>query len=136
MAEKAQTQKQQGFTEKAIKTIVLILFALLVFSALVLPDLMNQQTQMVSIGEVSTQEILAPYSVTFESRIYTDSAKESAASEVQAVYLPPDPDIARTQLQTLENSLYYMSTIRSDSFSNETQKIQDFKGNLLSSTYR
>ncbi len=127
MAEKAQTQKQQGFTEKAIKTIVLILFALLVFSALVLPDLMNQQTQMVSIGEVSTQEILAPYSVTFESRIYTDSAKESAASEVQAVYLPPDPDIARTQLQTLENSLYYMSTIRSDSFSNETQKIQDLK---------
>ncbi len=127
MAEQAPAKKQQGFTNNAIKVIVLILVCLTVFGALVLPDLLNQQTQMVSVGEVATQEILAPYSVTFESRVYTDAARESAASEVQPVYLPPDPDIARNQLQLLENSLYYISTVRSDSYANQTQKIQDLQ---------
>ncbi len=73
------------------------------------------------------QEILAPYSVTFESRVYTDIARENAAAEVPAVYLPPDPNIARSQLEKLEDALYFISTVRSDTYASETQKIQDLK---------
>ncbi|NLC14348.1 MAG: HDIG domain-containing protein, partial [Chloroflexi bacterium] len=77
--------------------------------------------------EVSSQEILAPYSVTFESRVLTDAARESAAAAVLPVYLPPDPDIARAQLEKLGNTLYFISTVRNDSYSTQIQKVQDLK---------
>ena len=120
---KEKPRKRNG----ALKLVVLILSCVLAFGALVLPDLLNQQTQMVAIGEVSSQEILAPYSVTFESRVLTDAARESAAAAIQPVYLPPDPNIARAQLEKLGNTLYFISTIRNDNYSTQVQKVQDLK---------
>ena len=111
----------------ALKMVILVIACVLAFGALVLPDLLNQQTQMVTVGEVSSQEILAPYSVTFESRVLTDGARESAAAAVLPVYLPPDPDIARAQLEKLGNTLYFISTVRNDSYSTQIQKVQDLK---------
>ncbi|MEL7637044.1 MAG: HDIG domain-containing metalloprotein [Anaerolineaceae bacterium] len=111
----------------ALKMVILVIACVLAFGALVLPDLLNQQTQMVAVGEVSSQEILAPYSVTFESRVLTDAARESAAAAVLPVYLPPDPDIARAQLEKLGNTLYFISTVRNDSYSTQIQKVQDLK---------
>jgi len=127
MTEKSKFWKSSFFTNRVLKVIVLVLTCALAFAALVGPDLLNQQTQMVAIGVVAPQEILAPYSVTFESRVYTDIARENAAAEVPAVYLPPDPNIARSQLEKLENALYFISTVRSDTYASETQKIQDLK---------
>lgn len=118
---------KQSTKNSALKIIILIVTCALAYGALVLPDLLNQQTQMVAVGEVSSQEILAPYSVTFESRVLTEAARESAASAVQPVYLPPDPDIARAQLEKLANTLYFISTVRNDHFSTQIQKIQDLK---------
>ena len=109
------------------RIILLVLTLILAFAMLVAPDLLNEQTQKVHVGEVSTQEILAPYSVSFESRAFTEAARDSAASAAPAVYLPPDPAIARSQLEKLENSFYYITTVRGDNFSSEDQKIQDLK---------
>ena len=114
-------------TSGAIKLAILIVTCVLAFGGLVLPDLLNQQTQMVQVGEVSSQEILAPYSVTFESRVFTDIARENAASAVMPIYLPPDPNITRSQLEKLENALYFISTVRSDNYATQNQKIQDIK---------
>lgn len=127
MAEQGTSSKPGFFTTRILKVIVLIVTCAIAYGALVGPDLLNQQTQKVSIGEVATQEVLAPYSVTFESRVYTDVAREKAASEVPAVYLPPDPNIARAQLEKLENALYFISTVRSDIYASESQKVQDLK---------
>jgi membrane-associated HD superfamily phosphohydrolase len=79
----------------------------------------------VAVGEVANQDILAPYSITFESRVYTESARMEAAAAVPPVYLPPDPSIARHQLETLDSVLYYISTVRNDSIANRDQKIED-----------
>lgn len=122
------TKKETKRTKNgAFKVLVLIITCALAFAALVLPDLLNQQTQILTVGEVSSQEILAPYSVTFESRVLTDAARESAAAEVQSIYLPPDPNIARAQLETLSNTLYFISTVRNDNYSSQNQKVQDLK---------
>ena len=122
------TKKETKRTKNgAFKVLVLIITCALAFAALVLPDLLNQQTQILTVGEVSSQEILAPYSVTFESRVLTDAARESAAAEVQSIYLPPDPNIARAQLETLSNTLYFISTVRDDNYSSQNQKVQDLK---------
>jgi len=109
------------------RVILFVLTLILAFAMLVLPELLNEQTQNVHVGEVSTQEILAPYSVTFESRAFTEAARDAAAFAAPAVYLPPDPAIARSQLEKLENAFYYITTVRGDKFSSEDQKIQDLK---------
>lgn len=127
MAQTVQPKKERFFTNHAIRILILVLASVLAFGALVGPDLLDQKTQMVSAGEVAPQEILAPYSVTYESRVYTESARDNAASEVPPVYLPPDPDIAKTQLEKLENAIYFIATVRNDSFATEGQKIQDLK---------
>ena len=90
-------KKDVPFSKRVLKFFVLILISALAYGALVGPRLLNQQIQIVSVGEVASQEILAPYSVNFESRVYTDAARESAAAEVAPVYLPHDPKIARSQ---------------------------------------
>lgn len=127
MANQVPVKEKQPKPNGAVKLILLILTCVLAFGALVLPDLLNSQTQLVAVGEVSSQEILAPYSITFESRVLTDAARESAAAAVQSVYLPPNPDIARAQLEKLGNSLYFISTVRNDNYSTQVQKIQDLK---------
>lgn len=126
IAQKA-TKKEPVRNNGLLKIFILFVTFLLAYGSLVGPDLLNQQTQTVSIGEVAPQEILAPYSVTFESRVYTESARESAASEIPAVYLPPDPNITRTQLEKLDNALYFIATVRSDAYASDTQKVQDLK---------
>lgn len=127
MANQVPMKEKRRASNGALKMVILIIACVLAFGALVLPDLLNQQTQMVAVGEVSSQEILAPYSVTFESRVLTDGARESAAAAVLPVYLPPDPDIARAQLEKLGNTLYFISTVRNDSYSTQIQKVQDLK---------
>ena len=121
MRRMAKQQDEPLATSGAIKLAILIVTCVLAFGALVLPDLLNQQTQMVQVGEVSSQEILAPYSVTFESRVFTDIARENAASAVMPIYLPPDPNITRSQLEKLENALYIISTVRSDNYATENK---------------
>lgn len=127
MANQVLMKEKRRKSNGALKMIILILTCALAFGALVLPDLLNSQTQMVAVGEVSSQEILAPYSITFESRVLTDAARESAAAAVLSVYLPPDPDIARAQLEKLGNTLYFISTVRNDNYSTQIQKVQDLK---------
>ena len=127
MANQVPAQEKRRANNGALKLVLLIVACALAFGALVLPDLLNTQPQKVAVGEVSSQEILAPYSVTFESRVLTDAAREGAAAAVQSVYLPPDPDIARAQLEKLGNTLYFISTIRNDNYSTQLQKVQDLK---------
>ena len=127
MANQISIKEKRPNSNGAVKLIILILTCGLAFGALVLPDLLNSQTQMVAVGEVSPQEILAPYSITFESRVLTDAAREGAAAAVQSVYSPPDPAIARAQLEKLGNTLYFISTVRNDNYSTQVQKMQDLK---------
>ena len=45
------------------------------------------------IGDVSAQDILAPYSLSFESEVLTEQSRQEAENAVDPVYLPADPGI-------------------------------------------
>jgi len=79
------------------------------------------------IGDVATQDILAPYSLTFESEILTQRAIEEAEKAVEPIYLPADPSIGRQQVEKLRSALYYITTIRQDSFASLEEKISDIQ---------
>jgi putative nucleotidyltransferase with HDIG domain len=105
----------------AIFAATLILAALI----LTLPILPGEQTISLQLGDVSTQEVLAPRSVTYISESLTGQARSDAADAVAPVYDPPDPLIAREQAETLQTALDFITNIRSDSFSTLEEKLND-----------
>lgn len=105
--------------------LILLASSLLIFGALVLPELINRSNIPAGVGEVASQEILAPYSITYESKVLTERARTQAAAAVPAVFLPADPSISRRQYETLNNILYYITAIRKDSYSDQEQKLAD-----------
>ena len=126
MAKKQDTNnKPAGFTQGVLRLLILIISSLLIFGCLVLPQLLSQSNIPSGVGEASSQEILAPYSITYESKVLTERARTQAAAAVSPVFLPSDPSISRHQFETLNSVLYYISAVRKDSFSTQEQKISD-----------
>jgi putative nucleotidyltransferase with HDIG domain len=92
---------------------------------LTLPILPGEQTVSLHLGDVSSQDVLAPRSVTYISESLTRQAREDAANSVAPVYDPPDPLIARQQAETLAAALAFITNVRSDPYSSFEQKLAD-----------
>lgn len=82
-------------------------------------------TVRVSEGSVASQEIGAPYAVTYRSDVLTEQKKQEAAQAVEAIYTPPDFSIARQQLSQLREALNYIESVRQDPYSSQEQKLTD-----------
>jgi hypothetical protein len=128
MTRKTTTNKSSKKTAQGvIKALILVISCLVAFGCLVLPDILSDQNEAVRIGQVAPQEITAPFSITFESKVFTDEARNEAAAGVEPIFLPADPSIAKAQLEILNNALYFFTSVRNDKFSNQQQKINDMR---------
>ncbi|MEX1248126.1 MAG: HDIG domain-containing metalloprotein [Anaerolineales bacterium] len=92
---------------------------------LMLPFSSRQATLRLQVGDVASQDVLAPYALSYQSEVLTDEAQEESANAVVPIYGPPDADIARDQLEQLRNALTFINTVRQDSFASLDQKIND-----------
>jgi hypothetical protein len=77
------------------------------------------------IGDVVTEDIRAPRSLTYVSAALTERARDAAAANVVPIYDPPDPNIARQQLSLTRQILDYMGSVRLDAFGTREQKLND-----------
>jgi len=77
------------------------------------------------VGDVATQDILAPHPVSFTSEVKTEEARQRAASLVAPRYTLPDTSIARQQLESLRATLAYITSVRSDPFASFEQQMAD-----------
>lgn len=112
-------------TQSMLRIVILAVSSIIAFLLMALPDYLNNRGVQINIGEAAIEDILAPYSINFESKVLTDRAKINAAGAVEDVYLPSDPTIARNQLNHLETALAYITSIKTDPHSNHEQKIED-----------
>lgn len=123
-----QTEVSQRPNRSAtIKTVILILTGVLSFFALILPETFSDSAYPMAIGEASPQDILAPYSLTFESEVLTEEARQEAANGILPIYLPTDPSIGRRQAESLRTILYFITTVRQDDFATLEQQIADIQ---------
>ncbi|MEA4811117.1 MAG: HDIG domain-containing protein [Anaerolineaceae bacterium] len=111
--------------------LVLGLVCLGIFASLILPDFLRNNAVNYKAGDVSNSEILAPYSLTYESKVLTDLAKEESAAGVLPAYLPPDPEIAKAQLETIDKSIYFITSVRKDALASMNQKMTDLSSLLM-----
>lgn len=118
-------KKKHLVSPEVFKIIILLISGILAFFALVLPDTFSQSTLPMEIGDVSNQDIPAPYSLTYESEVLTDQARQNAAKSVSPIFLPADPSIGRRQVEQLRTVLYYITSIRFDDYATRDEKYSD-----------
>jgi putative nucleotidyltransferase with HDIG domain len=110
-----------------IKRALLIICSLLSLGALLFPIAIRPPYLSLKVGDVATQDILAPKTLTFVSEVLTRQAQDEARNAVAPVYLPPDPSIARRQIEKLQLALNYITTVRYDPYATPDQKIEDLR---------
>ena len=93
---------------------LIIAVSLLSFAALTMPIALRPSTQALDIGDVSQNTLQAPRDIEYVSDIRTEEARKAAESAVQPVYTPPDPAIARQQIDRLRTTLQYITSLRTN----------------------
>jgi hypothetical protein len=106
---------------------ILLLFvaAAAIFIALVAPQLAPLASPSLQVGQVATQDILAPRDIAFQSEVITRQQQEAAYRSVPPLYTPSDTSVARRQLEELRNALAFINNVRLDGFAAPDQKLTD-----------
>jgi cyclic-di-AMP phosphodiesterase PgpH len=108
-----------------LRLLLLFSVSIIALMALVFPVPIRPSAFPVEIGTVSTQDIQAPRTLSYESPIRTEDARSQAENSVAVIYLPADPLITRQQIESLRMGLNYISTVRSDTFATTEQQLMD-----------
>jgi cyclic-di-AMP phosphodiesterase PgpH len=121
---------ERFFFANSSRRLFLLLSLLLIVSgltllALLIPFIGSFSQAPIKTGEVASQDIRAPYALSFTSGIKTKEQIEIAAGAVEPVYSPPDPTIARLQLERLRAALTYITSVRADAYANREQRLSD-----------
>src|SRR5260221_4654315 len=66
-------------------------------------------------GQVAPKDIIAPRSISYDSDVLTKLARQAASDAIQEVYDPPNPGVARQQIQLAPHVLDYIDKVRHDS---------------------
>jgi putative nucleotidyltransferase with HDIG domain len=115
-------QKDSRFRTIA-KMAILIITAIASWISLSVPISLRPSEYTLNIGDVATQDILAPRTLTFTSDILTKKARADAESRVIPVYLPVNLEISKNQLVRLKADLAQIDAIRTDLTSTEEMRV-------------
>ena len=108
-----------------ISFLSVVLIAIAIFLALILPISLRLAPSLLKIGDVAFQDIRAPRSFSYFSEILTENARKEAERTISPIYLPANPAISRKQIEKLRSMLGYINSVRSDTFASEEQKSID-----------
>ena len=108
-----------------IQVFLLLITAGASFAAVFYLNLNPAPATDLEAGDVASQDILAPRSITYESQVITEEERQDALQEVSARYTPSDKNIARQQLEQLRLALAYTTSVRADEYAEQEQKLAD-----------
>jgi cyclic-di-AMP phosphodiesterase PgpH len=122
--------QNNGHVETSMKYKVFNIASLIVFSGLIFISLVfstsaRPTTFSLEIGNVASQDFQAPRAISFESAVLTEQARIEAEIDVSPVYLPTDPSISRQQIERLQVTGNFISSVRSDIYATTDQKLTD-----------
>ena len=74
------------------------------------------------LGQVAARDVLAPQQFSYISEVETQLATERAQNGVATIYSPPDPKVARDQVEHLGQVFDFLEAIRADPYGSLAQK--------------
>ena len=86
-------------------------------------DISSGQVAQLDVGDITLQDIIAPSTISYESLIATERARQQAAEHENPVYTRPDPSIVQKQ-QLLANQIFnYLDAVRVHPYLTQTEKV-------------
>jgi cyclic-di-AMP phosphodiesterase PgpH len=120
-------EKQQERVQYLLVWGSLTLFVLLGTLALALDEIISADESLnLAAGDVATRDVLAPRSLTYESTVLTEQARQDAIERVQPVY-DPNPDVTREQIRLAQQVTAYINEIRHDPYASADQRVGDLQ---------
>ena len=110
---------------RLFQIILLVVTSVISYGALVLPGLVMETAAPLQPGDVSPSDFQATRTLNYISEVRTEEARRAAESAVIPVYAPPNPAIARGQIERLRVALEYIALVRADENSTPAQKAAD-----------
>ena len=110
---------------RTFQGLLLILVGLGSLAVLVVPLSLGSGTLPLQAGDVAPNDLQAPRAIEYVSEVRTEDARAAAARAILPVYSPPDPSIARSQIERLRSALDFISLVRTDEFATTGQKHAD-----------
>lgn len=117
---------KQPVQRRIYQSFLLVFSSLLVFLAILYPTFLNISDGVLRVGGVAQQDILAPHMLSYASQEQTERQRDLAENSVNPVFTPLDTSVARRQLERLQSTLAFITTIRSDAYATPEQKAADF----------
>src|SRR6266545_1632425 len=111
-----------------LQILILVVASLVTFGALILPIGLRRPTPQLGVGEVAPYDLQAPADIEYVSEVRTEEARSAAESAVPPFYTPPDPAIARQQIERLNTILHVITSVRDD----QSVPIEEKKASLAS----
>ncbi len=111
---------------RAYAWLVLLLVAVVSFTVVIAPFL-RRENPAYQVGQVVPRDIVAPYSLQYESQLLTEQKQEANARSVSPIYSPPDASIARQQVNRLLDTIAYIDNVRADAYATPEEKLQDLQ---------
>jgi cyclic-di-AMP phosphodiesterase PgpH len=108
---------------RSLYVFLLVVLSLVTFAALALPLSLRPAALPLQAGDVAPRDLQAPRDYEFVSQVRTEEARRIAEQSVLPVYTPPDPAIARKQIDGLASVLDFMTLVRLDKTSSPDQKL-------------
>jgi len=110
---------------RLFQVVLLIVTSIISYGALILPELLLQTAVPLQPGDVSPSDFQATQPLDYISEVRTEDARRAAEESVVSVYAPPNPAIARGQIEHLRAALEYIALVREDEYSTPEQKAAD-----------
>ena len=107
---------------RTLRAFVLFAVSLVTYAALVLPLSLRAPAPPLQAGDVAPRDMQAPRTMEYVSQVRTEDAKDAAEKAVLPVYTPPDPTIARKQIDQLNAAFQAINTVRADTASTPVEK--------------
>ena len=112
---------------RILQVSLILAVSLVSFAALTMPVTLRPTTQALDVGRVLQFTMQAPRDIEYVSEVRTEEARKAAESKVEPVYTPPDPAIARQQIERLRTAMQYITSVRA----NIELSLEDKKSNLV-----
>jgi hypothetical protein len=118
-----QRRRKSELSGRVLIRVLLFGLALALVTSLVLTMRFLPTSQVtLSEGQISPEEIVAPYQKTFVSDVLTERARLQAEQNVPSVYDGPDPNVARQQVAHARRVLNFIDSVRHDDFATPTER--------------
>jgi putative nucleotidyltransferase with HDIG domain len=110
---------------RLFQIVLLIVVSIISYGALILPEILRTTAVPLKPGDVSPSDFQAPRTGEYISQVRTEEMRSAAENAVPAVYAPPEPTIARRQIERLRAALQYIALVREDENATPEQKASD-----------